>query len=371
MRQGPKESLWAYFKRFQAKRLEVNDPRSTVAMVALVAGLQSNELADSLAKKPIANYKQLMAKAHGYMDMEDAQAYKASARDTGVPVATTSATLATMAIPSNPQIVPAIVLSPKLTGSPLRLGWHKNPPRVNSHPNHSDRRNQQRNLTPKESLTILDTSLTNALTMVQREGYLKDPAPKMSSDPRSRDSKQYYHYHRDHRHITNDCRILKRDIEDLSERGHLRNLTFRRDRRDTIPNRNNRRSRSWGSSNNERKRYARRTLQVDHDPKKARTEELISFTDDDLQGVETAHDDPLVITIVINGYQVKRIMVDTGSSMDVLYTSTFNQMGIDKSRLLPCRGPLVSFTGHALLPEGMITLPFVLGEYPMQITIQI
>ncbi|XP_020249681.1 uncharacterized protein LOC109827133 [Asparagus officinalis] len=102
-----------------------------------------------------------------------------------------------------------------------------------------------------------------------------------------------------------------------------------------------------------------------------RIEELISFTDDDLQGVEMPHDDPLVITTVINGYQVKRIMVDTGSSVGVLYTSAFNQMGIDKSHLLPCRGPLVGFTSHALIPEGMITLPFILGEYPRQITIQI
>ncbi|XP_020258198.1 uncharacterized protein LOC109834573 [Asparagus officinalis] len=47
-------------------------------MAALVVGLQSNELADSLAKKPVANYEQLIAKAHGYKDMDDARAYKAS-----------------------------------------------------------------------------------------------------------------------------------------------------------------------------------------------------------------------------------------------------------------------------------------------------
>nr|ABD63115.1 hypothetical protein 18.t00011 [Asparagus officinalis] len=89
------------------------------------------------------------------------------------------------------------------------------------------------------------------------------------------------------------------------------------------------------------------------------------------QGVETPHDDPLVITVVINGYLVKRIMIDTGSLMDVLYTSAFNRMGIDKSHLLLFRGPLVGFSGLALLPEGMITLTFVLGEYPRQITAQI
>ncbi|XP_020262982.1 uncharacterized protein LOC109838961 [Asparagus officinalis] len=229
------------------------------------------------------------------MDMKEARAYKASARSMEAPIATTSTTPATMAVPSNPPTVP------------------------------------------------------------MREEYLKDPTPKMTPDPRSRDTKQFCLYHQDHGHLTSDYGILKRDIEDLIERGYLRNLTSWRDRNDTSLTRNDRRSRSrslrprpqiderpletthkgvinvisggptiTGSSNNERKRYARRTLQVDHNSKKTKTEELISFSDDDLQGVETPHDDPLVITVVINGYQVKRFMVNTISLMDVLYTSAFN-----------------------------------------------
>ncbi|XP_020259183.1 uncharacterized protein LOC109835625 [Asparagus officinalis] len=39
MSQRPEENLRAYFKRFQAKRLEVNDPRSAVAVAALIACL--------------------------------------------------------------------------------------------------------------------------------------------------------------------------------------------------------------------------------------------------------------------------------------------------------------------------------------------
>ncbi|XP_020253861.1 uncharacterized protein LOC109830915 [Asparagus officinalis] len=45
-------------------------------------------------------------------------------------------------------------------------------------------------------------------------------------------------------------------------------------------------------------------------------------------------------------------------------------MGIDKSCLLPYRGPLIKFTGHSLLLEGMITLPLTIGEYPRQTTVK-
>ncbi|XP_020258764.1 uncharacterized protein LOC109835189 [Asparagus officinalis] len=118
MRQGQDESLRAYFKRFQAKRLEVNDPGSAVAMSVLAAGLQDNELADSLAKKPVANYEQLMSKAHRYMDMEDVRAYKTSARRIGTSDAT--------------------ILTPTATTSTRNYQkpeWHKDPSRTNPHPN--------------------------------------------------------------------------------------------------------------------------------------------------------------------------------------------------------------------------------------------
>ncbi|XP_020262776.1 uncharacterized protein LOC109838768 [Asparagus officinalis] len=280
--------------------------------------------------------------------------------------------------------------------------WCKDPLRVNPHTNRPDRRDQPRNPTPKESLPIFDISLTNALAVAQKEGYLKDPTPKMVSDPRRRDTRQFCRYHQDHGYLTNDCRILKRDIEDLITRGYLKNLVPLGGRKNTALTQKDRRSRSrspqprplvseqpvdttykgvinvisggptiGGSSNNERKKYARRMLQVDHDPKKTMIGELVSFSDEDLRGVETPHDDPLVITATINGYQVKRIMVNTGSSVDVLYTSAFDQIGIHRSHLQPCRAPLIGFTGHSLLPEGMITLPMTLGAPPKQVIAQI
>ncbi|XP_020266231.1 uncharacterized protein LOC109841696 [Asparagus officinalis] len=275
-----------------------------------------------------------------------------------------------MTFPSNPQ-----AMMPSRDHQ--KPEWRKDSPRVNTRPNQPGRKDQPRNPVLKEPLPISGISLTNALKSAQKEGYLKDHVPKMVSGPRSRDTRQFCRYHQDHGYLTNNCQILKRDLEDLIARGYLKDLVLPAECRNPAPTQKDRRSHSRSPRprplmNDQPAETAYKgVINVDHDPKKTRIEELVSFSEEVLQSIETPHDDPLVITTTINGYQVKRIMVDTGSSMDVLYTNAFEQMGIDRSRLQPCRVPLISFTGHSLLPEGVITLPMTLGAPPKQVTTQI
>ena len=63
-----------------------------------------------------------------------------------------------------------------------------------------------------------------------------------------------------------------------------------------------------------------------------------------------------------------KVLVDNGSSVDILYYPTFQQMGIDRERLIPTNAPLVDFGGTRVLPLGAITLSVVVGDYPQQIT---
>jgi len=45
----------------------------------------------------------------------------------------------------------------------------------------------------------------------------------------------------------------------------------------------------------------------------------IVFTDDDFHGQDHQQDDPMVITVEIENYAVKKVLVDQGSSVDILY----------------------------------------------------
>ena len=63
-----------------------------------------------------------------------------------------------------------------------------------------------------------------------------------------------------------------------------------------------------------------------------------------------------------------RVLVDNGSSADILYYSVFQQMRIDRERLTPTNAPLVGFEGTRVFPLGAITLAVRAGDYPRQIT---
>lgn len=54
---------------------------------------------------------------------------------------------------------------------------------------------------------------------------------------------------------------------------------------------------------------------------------LITFSTDDARGVSQLYDDPLVVTLVISNYLMYRILIDNGSSADILYLPTFEQNG--------------------------------------------
>ena len=90
-----------------------------------------------------------------------------------------------------------------------------------------------------------------------------------------------------------------------------------------------------GESNSARKAYARsmqneEVYSLHRPPKAARMESvMLSFLDEDARGVAMPHDDALVVTLTVTNHAIHRILVDNGSSANILYWPVFQQMGID------------------------------------------
>ena len=126
-----------------------------------------------------------------------------------------------------------------------------------------------------------------------------------------------------------------------------------------------------GSSKKARKTYLRMVQNVQLTgsvPKIARKESpIIGFSEDDARRLHHPHDDALVVNIRVGDYNVHRMLVDNGSSADILYYPAFQQMGISRARLTPTNAPLVCFGGTRVLPLGAITLSVTVGDYPQQI----
>ena len=94
----------------------------------------------------------------------------------------------------------------------------------------------------------------------------------------------------------------------------------------------------------------------------------IEFLEDDARRLHHPHDDALVVNLQIGDYNMHRVLVDNGSSADILYYPTFQQMRIDKEFLTPTNASLVGFGGTKVFPLGAITLAMTVGDYPQQIT---
>jgi hypothetical protein len=103
--------------------------------------------------------------------------------------------------------------------------------------------------------------------------------------------------------------------------------------------------------------------------KKPRLEDLpITFAEEDARKVFHPHDDALVVTLEIAGYSTRSVLIDNGSSADIIYLTAFQQMRIDKNQLRPIETPLVGFVGTSVYPLGIITLQLIAGTYPKQAT---
>ena len=67
-------------------------------------------------------------------------------------------------------------------------------------------------------------------------------------------------------------------------------------------------------------------------PKMARRESpIIGFSEDDVRRLHHPHDDALVVNIRVGDYNVHRMLVDNGSSADILYYPAFQQIGINRA----------------------------------------
>ena len=83
----------------------------------------------------------------------------------------------------------------------------------------------------------------------------------------------------------------------------------------------------------------------------------IMFTDEDFQGILFPHDDALVVTLLVSNYNVHKILIDNGSSSNILFMNAFEKVAMDKGRILLITAPLVGFSDERVCPEGAIALP--------------
>ncbi|XP_031127587.1 uncharacterized protein LOC116029683 [Ipomoea triloba] len=169
-------------------------------------------------------------------------------------------------------------------------------------------------------------------------------------------SSKYCRYHWSTTHTTDECSYLRREIEAMIQKGAPPppNQWRRHPRSDKTNSRSDRGKQlaseeeeaNWkhkpvinmivggpegGYSSSSRKAWARQlyvdTIYGRDDGLKKVCREPILFTDEDLPRSQHPHRDALVIAMDVQGTVVRRVFVDTGSSVNILYLEVFERLG--------------------------------------------
>ena len=124
-----------------------------------------------------------------------------------------------------------------------------------------------------------------------------------------------------------------------------------------------------GESSSARKAHLRsiktgEMLEIQAIFKLPRLDTTITFSNSDIEGCQHAHDDPLVVKAVVANKTVHRVLVDKRSSIDIIFASAFDKMGVGREKLEPINAHLRGFSRERVLLLGLIQLVLTLGDPP-------
>ena len=80
----------------------------------------------------------------------------------------------------------------------------------------------------------------------------------------------------------------------------------------------------------------------------------LSFLDEDKVGTLQRYDDVLVVTLRIGGYKVKKVLVDQGSGVVIMYPDLFKGLKLRTEDLGCYDSPLIVFDGKICFSKGQI-----------------
>ncbi|XP_016195105.1 uncharacterized protein LOC107636083 [Arachis ipaensis] len=260
-------------------------------------------------------------------------------------------------------------------------------------------------LTPRfDSYTQFNTKREDIIKEILNSKLIKPPRKAGTyQDTKNVDKSKYCAFHQKHGHTTDDCVVANDLLERLARQGHLdkyigshiqkRSTPFRNEDSSKQQHRGKERTTSnqyekprgiincilggyagGGSSSSARKRSYRGICSVDGFQREATLATQlpqVTFTHADFNSNIHNLDDPVVITLQLGDLLVRKVLLDPGSSADVLFYSTFKKMKLSDNALQSTGGDIVGFSGERVPILGSVWLQTKLGEHPLSKTCDI
>ncbi|XP_019266560.1 PREDICTED: uncharacterized protein LOC109243993 [Nicotiana attenuata] len=187
----------------------------------------------------------------------------------------------------------------------------------------------------------------------------------MRSDPSQRDPNLWCEYHGTNGHRTGDCRYLREEVA-IAENGHLGEFLSNRAKNNYGRNRDNAEPSKAGEDplrltinmifegneiNGVIFSTAKKTkVSVNH------SKRLRISSEKDANGLLLPHNNALVISLNILDFKIKRVLVDLGSSANIIQWRVLEQAKLTGS-IIPATNLLAGFNLASMKTRGEILLP--------------
>ncbi|KAK0600747.1 hypothetical protein LWI29_018038 [Acer saccharum] len=379
LKQGKDESLKRYLGRFGQEVSEIGSANDEAIIAAFINNLQNGQLSFDLRRARLTSYADMMDMARGYaLSEEDEIATGGYFVHGGRPEGSKT--------------------KDQTKAPDTKDDKQKNKTR--------DGRDGRRAYDPKTdqprqkfqgrytNYTPLKKDQEEVLAILEEKNMSKEP-PKQSTYAR-RDTTKYCRFHKENEHETSKCFQLRDHIETLIREGHLKDIVFKKvDMADgQKDSRQDGRARklspkkaedegaintifggpATGKSNRERTQEIRKAMEawrdldvnsIEPDPKRIKEGwDPIIFIEADSHRVDVRPNDVLVISARIGHREVHRILIDNGSSADILSAEVYDQLRLDRKDLQPFPTPLKGFGGVEVRSLGTVKLPVKIGKAP-------
>ncbi|XP_073049611.1 uncharacterized protein [Primulina eburnea] len=344
MKQQEAETLREFVQHFNNAALEIPAATPDIMISAFTQGLRGGEFFKSLVKKPPSSYDDLLARAEKYVNLEDAQRYRRMENR-----------------PGGSRAEGAEKGGKKRGAREREEDRNRNRGPFSSHVPLNRNRDKVMEVRESEGRWEKSQRAEGGVRMPpvdRREGSSSGDRPKPRTSPRRGRGPPW----------------INRRVGEPRREGRGQDAPRgpveprRRADEDNHPTRGMIHMISGGATDGDsgraRKAHGRRLenfeiskgADLPQDP-------VISFGPEDLRGIVAPHNDALVVTATIANYDVARIFIDNGSSVNILFKSTMDQMKVEGFEFDPVSTPLYGFVGHAIPPLALKDFRAVASTY--------
>ncbi|GMN58219.1 hypothetical protein TIFTF001_027316 [Ficus carica] len=348
--QEPHESLRAYIKRFNKAISEISGLDDGTAREALKKGLRHRSLfKNEICARYPPTIQDALHRAKGFIELEEEN--ERVERD----LARTREELSKTRDEQE---------------KTFRRERQRPQRRTENRVERSSRRDRKRPLSPPKY--AIGISPSELVTHLKRQYFVTWPK-KLPENP-ARDTTKYCEFHKDHGHHTIDCRALRAEVAEYLKKDHLREFLTEKDRE------------TYGLGNESKERkvvqqiedtpspppvrktigvicggsvYSGETVTAIKSHRRKATQPIATILPDDLiehslsfhsseaTNLSRPHDDALVLTLNVSNCEIGRILIDNGSSADVLFLSTLREMELSELDIESSTTVLTGFNGES------------------------